>query len=160
NSGAILWHVSLLGDGESASDPLGCSQITPQIGITSTPVIDRSAGAHGTLYAVAMSKRAGSYFQRLHALDVTTAAEVAGSPVTINPSYPGGTATFVPQQCAERAALLLSRGTIYTSFTSHCDVHPYSGWVIAFSEKTLAPTAVFNAAPNSEGGPAIWMAGG
>jgi outer membrane protein assembly factor BamB len=162
NSGAVLWRVSLLGSGEAPSDPIGCHQITPQIGITSTPVIDRAAGAHGTLYAVAMSKRAGSYFQRLHALDVTTGAEVAGSPVSIAASMPnaGSGAPFVPQQYAERAALLLSHGTIYTSFTSHCDSRPYSGWVIAFNEQTLAQSAVFNAAPNSKGGPAIWMAGG
>jgi outer membrane protein assembly factor BamB len=163
DSGAVLWRVSLLGSGETPSDPIGCHQITPQIGITSTPVIDRAAGAHGVLYAVAMSKRAGSYFQRLHALDVTTGAEVAGSPVSIAASLPNAAAgvTFVPQQYAERAALLLSHGTIYTSFTSHCDSRPYSGWVIAFNEQTLAQSAVFNAAPNSGGaGPAIWMAGG
>lgn len=162
DSGAVLWHVSLLGSGETPSDPIGCFQISPQIGITATPVIDRSAGAHGVLYAVAMSKRAGSYFQRLHALDVTTGAEVAGSPVTVAPTFPkvGGTLTFVAQQYAERAALLLSRGTVYASFTSHCDSPPYSGWVIAFNQTTLAQTAVFNAAPNSIGGPAIWMAGG
>jgi hypothetical protein len=163
NSGAVLWHVSLPGSGETPSDPVGCNQISPQIGITSTPVIDRSAGANGTLYAVTMSKRAGSYFQRLHALDLTTGAELDGGPVTIAASYPnaGGSATFDPQQYAERAALLLSRGTVYTSFTSHCDIRPYGGWVIAFNESTLAQTAVFNAAPNSGGaGPAIWMAGG
>jgi hypothetical protein len=69
--------------------------------------------------------------------------------------------TFAARQYAERAALLLANGTIYTSFTSHCDARPYSGWVIAFSQATLAKTAAFNAAPNSGGsGPAIWMAGG
>jgi outer membrane protein assembly factor BamB len=163
DSGAVLWKVSLLGSGEAPSDPLGCGQVIPQIGVTSTPVIDRSAGAHGVLYAVAMSARAGSYFHRLHALDLGTGAEVAGSPVTIAPTFPnaGGSAAFEPQQYEERAALLLSHGTIYTSFTSHCDGRPYSGWVVAFKQSTLAQTAVFNAAPNSGGGgPAIWMAGG
>jgi hypothetical protein len=164
DSGAMLWQVSLLGSGETPSDPLGCGQITPQIGITATPVIDRSAGAHGTLYAVAMSKNsAGNYFQRLHALDVTTGAELEGGPVTITATYPmsGGSASFDPRQYAERAALLLSQGRIYTSFTSHCDSRPYSGWVIAFDEQSLTRTAVFNAGPNSSGGgPAIWMAGG
>jgi hypothetical protein len=163
NSGAVLWHVSLLGSGETASDPVGCNQISPTIGVTATPVIDRSAGAHGTLFAVSMSKRAGSYFQRLHALDLTSGAELGAAPVTIAATYPNasGTASFDPQQYAERAALLLSGGTVYTSFTSHCDIRPYGGWVIAFNENTLAQTAVFNAAPNSGGaGPAIWMSGG
>ena len=51
-----LWHVSLLGPQESTSDTHGCGQVTPSIGITSTPVIDRAAGAHGVIYVVAMSK--------------------------------------------------------------------------------------------------------
>lgn len=165
DTGAVLWHVSLLGSGESPSDAVdGCSQITPQIGVTSTPVIDRSAGAHGTLFAVAMSKNAtGSYFQRLHALDVTTGAELLNGPVTISAKFPtsGGTTAFDPSAYAERAALLLSQATIYLSFTSHCDAQPYSGWVMAYGEKTLSQTAVFNAGPNSGGaGPAIWMSGG
>jgi hypothetical protein len=165
DSGASLWHVSLLNSGESPTEPVdSCGQISPQIGITATPVIDRGAGAHGTLYLVAMSKDgSANYYQRLHALDVATGAEQLNGPVTISATYPmqGGTMTFDARQYAERAALLLANGTIYTSFTSHCDSPPYSGWVIAFSQATLAKTAAFNAAPNSGGsGPAIWMAGG
>jgi hypothetical protein len=167
DSGALLWHVSLLRSGETADDlpPYGCTQVTPTIGITATPVIDRSAGAHGTLYVVAMSMTAASstYHQRLHALDVSSGAELLNGPVDISATYPvrGGTTTFDPAQYEERAALLLSRGVIYTSWTSHCDAAPYTGWVIAYSQSTLARTAVFNAAPNSGGtGPAIWMSGG
>src|SRR5882762_499536 len=80
-NGTVLWQVSLLGSGETTSDPHNCDQIAPEIGITSTPVIDRSRGPHGGLYTVAMSKNAaGSYFQRIHALDVTTGAELFGGP--------------------------------------------------------------------------------
>ena len=166
DSGAVLWHVSLLGSGESPSDEVyGCDQTTPTIGVTATPVIDRAAGAHGTLFVVSMSKTTATatYHQRLHALDVTTGAELLNGPAEISASYPivGGTMTFAPEAYQERAALLLSQGTIYTSFTSHCDIAPYSGWVIAYSESNLAQTAVFNAAPNSGGsGPSIWMSGG
>ena len=165
DSGTALWKASLLKSGESPTEPVdGCNQIAPQIGITATPVIDRSAGAHGTLYVVAMSKDgSANYYQRLHALDVTTGAELLGGPVVISASFPtqGGTMSFDARQYAERAALLLTNGTLYTSFTSHCDSPPYSGWVIAFSQSSLAQTAAFNAAPNSGGsGPAIWMAGG
>ena len=166
DSGAQLWQVSLLGSGEAPSDPVfGCSQVTPEIGVTSTPVIDRTAGANGTLFVVAMSRTisTATYHQRLHALDVTTGAELLNSPADISASYPvaGGSMSFDPAAYEERAALLLSQGTIYTSWTSHCDVAPYSGWVMAYNEATLAQIAVFNAAPNSGGGgPAIWMAGG
>jgi hypothetical protein len=165
DTGAVLWQVSMLGSGETLSDPHGCYQLTPEIGITATPVIDRSAGPHGALFVVAMSKDSSSnYHQRLHALDVTTGAELFGGPTEIAATYPtaaGGTLTFDPGQYAERAALLLSGGTIYTTWTSHCDFQPYSGWIITFSESTLARASVLNVAPNGGNtGPAIWMSGG
>ncbi|MEA3159591.1 MAG: hypothetical protein QOD95_1139 [Gammaproteobacteria bacterium] len=164
DSGAVLWHVSLLGTGETTSDARGCNQVVPEIGVTSTPVIDRTAGAHGTLYVVAMSIDAQSnYHQRLHALDITTGAELLNGPVDISAAFPaGGTATssFDPKAYEERAALLLSNGTIYTSWTSHCDHTPYGGWIIAYAQSTLARSAVLNVAANSSSGPAIWMAGG
>jgi hypothetical protein len=165
DTGSVLWQVTLLETGEALSDTHGCSQVTPEIGVTSTPVIDRSAGAHGTLYVVAMSKDASSnYHQRLHALDLATGAELLGGPAEITAVYAsagGGTTTFSPGQYEERAALLLLNGTLYTSWTSHCDSPPYFGWIIAFSESTLSRTAVLNVAPNSGGvGPSIWMSGG
>jgi hypothetical protein len=164
DSGAILWHVSLLGTGETPSDNRGCSQVTPEIGVTSTPVIDRTAGAHGTIYVVAMSIDGSSnYHQRLHALDVTTGAELLNGPVDISAAFPAtGTATssFDPKSYEERAALLLSNGTIYTSWTSHCDDAPYGGWIISFAQSTLARNGALNIAANSSAGPAIWMAGG
>jgi hypothetical protein len=163
DTGAVLWHVTLLGSGETLSDSHGCNQVVPEIGITSTPVIDRHAGTHGTIFVVAMSKDASSnYHQRLHALDVTSGAELLNGPVEIAATFPnnGGSTSFSAGQYEERAALLLMNGTIYTSWTSHCDIPPYTGWVIAFAESTLARTAVLNVAPNSGAGPAIWMAGG
>jgi hypothetical protein len=164
DSGAVLWHVSLLGTGETPSDARGCTQVMPEIGVTSTPVIDRAAGAHGTLYVVAMSIDAQSNFhQRLHALDVATGAELLNGPIDINGAFPAtGTATssFDPKSYEERAALLLLNGTIYTSWTSHCDIKPYGGWIITYAESSLARNGVLNVAANSSSGPAIWMAGG
>jgi hypothetical protein len=163
DSGAILWHVSLLGTGETTSDTRGCGQVSPEIGVTSTPVIDRTAGAHGTIYVVAMSKDSSSnYHHRLHALDVATGAELSNGPVEISASFPAtGTATssFDPKSYEERAALLLSNGTIYTSWTSHCDDAPYGGWIISFAQSTLARNGALNIAANSSAGPSIWMAG-
>jgi hypothetical protein len=164
DTGAKLWQTSLLMSGDSPSGNHACGQITPEIGVTSTPVIDRSAGAHGTIYLVAMSMDSASNFhQRLHALDVTTGAESLNGPTEISASFPvtgTATSTFNQGQHAERAGLLLAGGTIYTSWTSHCDSPPYSGWVIAFSQSTLARTGVLNVAANSENGPSIWMSGG
>ena len=164
NSGATLWQVSLLKSGETTSGSLGCNQVIPEIGVTATPVIDRGAGANGTIFIVAMSLDASSnYHQRLHALDITTGAELLGGPAEITASVAtaaGGANMFVPAQYEERAALLLANGAIYTSFTSHCDAQPYSGWIMTYAEGTLAQSAVLNVGPNSNAGPAIWMAGG
>jgi hypothetical protein len=162
DSGALLWHASLLQSGETASDARGCDQVSPVIGITATPVIDPTAGQHGVIYLVAMSKDATSaYHQRLHALDVSSGAELLNGPVEVAATFPttGGPMSFDPGQYEERAALLLNNGTLYLSWSSHCDGEPYSGWIMAYSASTLAQTAVLNVGPNGGGGPAIWMAG-
>ncbi|HLH10122.1 MAG TPA: hypothetical protein VKW78_23000 [Terriglobales bacterium] len=166
DSGTQLWHVSVLGSGETTSDDHGCSQITPEIGITSTPVIDRTQGTNGAIYVVAMSKDgSGHYHQRLHALDLTTGAELFGGPTEIQASYPGnganssgGKVIFDPGQYAERAGLLLINGNVYLGWTSHCDQDPYTGWLMAYSESTLAQTSVLNLTPNGSEG-SIWMSG-
>jgi hypothetical protein len=166
DSGTQLWRVSVLGSNETASDDHGCGQISPQIGITSTPVIDRTSGTNGTIYVVAMSKNSSTYFQRIHALDITTGAEEFGGPATIQAKYPGtgdnssgGYVIFDPSQYAERAGLLLLNHVIYTGWTSHCDDRPYTGWLMAYNESTLAQTAVLNLTPNGNEG-SIWQAGG
>jgi hypothetical protein len=166
DTGAALVHVSVLGSGETPSDTHGCGQVTPQIGITSTPVIDRNAGPNGTIYVVAMSKNAaGDYFQRLHALDLVTLAERPSSPVLVQATYPGtannsvGTTSFQPGQYEERTGLLLVGETVHTAWTSHCDQTPYNGWIISYDESTLAQSHVLNVTPNGSEG-AIWQAGG
>jgi hypothetical protein len=168
DSGAILWHVSLLGTGETPSDDRGCSQVTPVIGITSTPVISlKSASAGGIIYAVAMSKdSSGNYHQRLHAVSLTTGAEMLGGPANIQAKFPGtgesssgGYVFFEPKQYKERSGLLLLDGHIYLGWASHCDDPPYTGWIMAYNAETLAQTAVLNVTPNGNEG-AIWGAGG
>ena len=158
---AQLWKVTVPGSGETTSDNRGCSQVTPEIGITSTPVIDLGAGSHGTIFVVAMSKdNFGNYHQRLHALDVTTGAEISGSPTTIQATFPNvtGQVTFDSKQYKERAGLLLLNGVIYTSWASHCDIAPYSGWVMGYSESTLQQVNVFDFTPNGSEG-SVWMSG-
>ncbi len=166
DSGATLWHVSMLSSGETPSDDRGCSQVTPEIGVTSTPVIDLGAGSHGTVYVVAMSKNgAGQYLQRLHALDLTTGAEQFGGPVAVQATYPGtgdnssgGNVVFDPGQYKDRAGLLLLNGVVYTSWASHCDIRPYTAWMIGYNENTLAQTTVLNVTPNGNEG-SFWSAG-
>jgi Immunoglobulin I-set domain/PQQ enzyme repeat len=165
DTGATLWSTSMLKAGETTSDTRSCSQVSPEIGVTSTPVIDRTRGANGVVYVVAMSKQGSSYRQRLHALDLALGTEVLGGPIEVQATYPGtgdnndGTnVIFDPGQYKERAGLLLMNGTIYTGWASHCDIRPYTGWIIGYSASTLAQTTVLNVVPNGSEG-AIWMAG-
>jgi outer membrane protein assembly factor BamB len=155
---ATLWQTTVLPANETPSDKRNCEQVSPEIGITSTPVISFD-GDQQVLYLVAMSKDGeGNYFQRLHALDITSGAEISGSPTTIQAEFPNlqGATVFDPQQYKERAALLLQDGIIYTTWASHCDEAPYMGWVMAYDAATLQRTAVLNVTPNGTDG-AIWM---
>ncbi|SDQ80678.1 PQQ-like domain-containing protein [Paraburkholderia fungorum] len=163
---AQLWKVSLVGSGETPSDDRGCQDITPEIGITSTPVIDRNRGTNGVLYAVAMTKDAsGGYHHRLHALDLATGAEVLGGPTEIAATFPGngagsvnGVITFNPSLHSVRAALTLVGGTVYMGWTAHCMSGAYNGWLMGYSADTLKQTSVLNVAPNGSQG-SVWMAG-
>jgi len=165
---APLWQVSFLNAGKGvttvpASDTF-CGQIEPEIGITGTPVIDASSG---TIYVVAMTKEtsggAVNYVQRLHALDITSGAERAGSPVIIQATYPGtgeggATLTFNPKNYKARPGLLLLNGTVYTSWSSHCDIGKYHGWIIGYDAASLKQTAVYNDTPNGNEG-SFWQSG-
>ena len=161
DSGALYWHVSLLGSNEVPSDSRGCDQVTPEIGITATPVVIRESGNPGTIYLVAMSKATGKttvYHQRLHALSLADGSEVAGSPVEVEASFPGkgpgndgnGHVIFNPANYKERAALLLHNNIVYTAWASHCDNPPYTGWIIGYHVNSLARVSVFNVDPNGQ----------
>lgn len=163
DTGTILWRSSLLGSGEAPSDPRSCGQITPEIGITATPVIDL---AKGILYATAMSKdSAGHYIQRVHGLFLATGADEPGSPINVQASTPGTgdgsdgqTVRFDPGQYVDRPGLLLVGSTLYTSWGSHCDVRPYAGWMMAYDTNTGAQSGVIDFTPNgNEAAP--WNAG-
>ncbi len=169
-----LWHVNLLDTahgGTSGEMPVptgdvgsGFQDILPEIGVTGTPVID---SASGTLYVVSKSEGpAGSFHQRLHALDLITGDEKFVGPINITASVPGtgdgsvgGVLTFDLRNQGQRGALTLVNGIVYIVWASHEDHDPYHGWLLGYDAASLAQVAVFNADPNgSRGG--IWMAGG
>lgn len=166
DTGKKIWHISVLKSGETASDNRGCSQVSPEIGITSTPVISRPAKGDPIIYLVAMSKDSnGNYHQRMHALDATTGGELFHGPVEIHAQFPGngdsssdGHVVFEPGQYKERAGLLLLNGTVYLAWASHCDYRPYTGWIMGFNASTLDQTALLNVTPNGSEG-AIWGSG-
>ncbi len=166
DSGTPIWHVSTIPAGETVSDDRGCNLVTPTIGITSTPVINRPTGTNGVIYLVAATKNASdTYIERLHALDATTGKELYAGPVEISAKYPGtgdnssgGHVYFNSAQYVERAALLLLNNVVYLTWSSHCDVRPYTGWIMGYNATTLAQTSVLNVTPNGHDG-AIWGAG-
>ena len=167
-----LWHANF-NDAANGVTPVPPNEtqeqgdITPEIGITGTPVIDPQSR---TLYVVAKTKEVTSgrvsYVQRLHALDLANGAEKLPGPVVIQARVPGiGTGTsagqieFLALRQNQRAALLLSRGVVYMAFGSHGDAPPYHGWVMGYDADTLQRVMVWNATPNGEGA-GIWQAGG
>jgi len=165
---APLWQVSFLDPKASIEpvhgDELQCPFIRPEVGITSTPVIDMRTG---TLFVLARTRvyhrvTANDYMQRLHALAITTGVEKFGGPKLIQASVPGkgaatssGRISFDPLQENPRASLLLVNGNVVLTWASACDVHPYHGWVMAYDAETLSQKAVLNITPDgTEGG--IW----
>jgi hypothetical protein len=158
---ATFWTVSFLGGGVTAVAvaDTACDDILGEYGVTGTPVIDPDTA---TLYLVAKTHEGSSYVQRLHALDVASGSERAGSPIPISASVAqngGGTVTFSPLWQNQRAGLALSGGGVYIAWAAHCDRNAYWGWVMRYDAASLVQTAVFNVAPNGTMG-GIWMSGG
>jgi hypothetical protein len=159
-----LWHRNFLSSGVTTVPPADTGEtgdLVPEIGITSTPVIDLLTN---TIYVVAKTKETvGSgcssgnpcYVHRLHALDLTTGAEKFGGPVVL--SAPN----FVPLFHLQRPALLLNNGTVYIGFGSHGDFNTWQGWLMAYNATTLAQQWVWHSTDptsgNNEG--AIWGSG-
>jgi len=167
----VVWHVSFVNPAAGITTmPVADIGIedpyTPEIGITSTPVIDPTTQ---TLYVVAKTKEplgAGFYVFRLHALDVRTGAEKFGGPVVIHGVAPGGftdadaagNISFLALWQHQRAALCLANGNIYIGWASIGDIGTYHGWFMGYDAHTLQQTAVFNASPNGVGA-GIWSSG-
>lgn len=171
-----LWSVNLIdtahggNPGETSVPDYGSNElvgagygdIAPEIGVTGTPVIDPSTQ---TLYVVTKSvdSTQTNFYQRLHAIDITTGAEKLSGPTTIAATYPGtygggSTTTFNSRQENQRAGLTLANGTIYIAWGAHEDDGPFCGWVMGYDATSLAQKFALNVAPNT-GGAGIWMDG-
>ena len=174
-----LWHANLIdsthgatsGETTVPSGPnsnkvgSGYGDITPEVGVTGTPEIDPSTN---TLYVVSKSMNSGGtfFYQRIHAIDITTGNEKFSGPANIASSitFPGtgdggSIVSFNAQQQNQRPGLALVNGVVYVAWASHEDTAPYYGWVVGFNASTLAVTNVLNVSPNVQYG-GIWMGGG
>lgn len=164
-----LWKRTFLDKSRGVTtlseDVVACPFIRPEVGITSTPVINLKTG---TLYVLARTmiehKTGGDeYFQHLHALSITTGVEKFGGPKLITASVPGkgagsskGQVAFDALRENPRAALTLVNSSVYIEWASSCDNDPYHGWVISYDTQTLAQKSVLNVNPDgTEAG--IWL---
>ena len=149
-----------------ADQVVECAQVLgSEVGITGTPVISISTS---TLMVSAHTKENGRYIHRLHALDLTTGAEVAGSPVVIAGSFPGagdkgdmienGRIVFNPYYQLQRAGLALANGVVYVPFASFATNRPYHGWLFGIDTRSWSIRSVFNTTPGTWGG-SVWQAG-
>ena len=144
-----FWHVNFGMPADLHDANFGCLDINGKMGIIGTPVVNAEKN---TLYVVALTRVAGGFLQRLHALDVVTGTDLAISPVTI------AAPTFDPLLQNQRPALALANGRVYVGYASHCDKQPYHGFLFAFDASSLKQRAVFNTSPSGEGA-SIWQSG-
>jgi len=158
-----LWSTSFIDPAAGITtvpiSDYGCAGTAfTEMGIVGTPVIDPVTG---TLFVVAKTLENGAYVYRLHALSVTTGADVIPATViSASASTNSGTLQFNPAVQMQRPALLLENGTIYIGFGSTgCDTYAYHGWLLAYDESTLQQVGTFVDTPNGTQG-SIWQAGG
>ena len=162
-----LWHRSFIDPANGivpmSTTDVGSDNTGIEVGVTGTPVIDPDSG---TLYLVASTKENGVFFQRLHAIDITTGDDKFNGPIEISAAVKGtgsapdgqGNVMFLAQHQNQRGALLLSNGTVYIIWGSHHIIEPWHGWLMAFDAKTLHQVAVFATTPNDDKG-GIWQSG-
>ena len=170
DNGTLYWQKNFTPAGmrpPRSSDMTGACNGTYQdfsgnIGIVGTPVID---GTSGRIYFVTRGTDGTAFVQYLHAVNVVDGSEIAGSPTQITATYTGngdgnvgGVLTFDAQHQNQRQGLTLVNGTVYVTFSSHCDWDPYHGWILGYDASTLQQRIVYNDTPNgSEGG--LWESG-
>jgi hypothetical protein len=160
----LLWHRKFAAP-QSMND-VGCGDIHPEYGISSTPVIVRTASNAATIYLVVASEPAPfSFHTQLHAVDLGTGKDLR-RPREINPTanlVTGGQMHFDPQNQWNRASLAYNNGSIYVGIGSHCDNNAgnISGWMLRFDASNLQLIDRFNTIEAQAGYElaSIWMSG-
>lgn len=174
NPCVTYWQVNLLDalhGGTAGEIPVfwnnvgyGYGDIYPEVGVAGTPVIDSTSNI---MYLVSTSQNGGqgTFYQRLHALDLASGNEKYSAPVNIAASVPGvgdggTTVDFIAQMENQRLGLAISSGTVYIGWSAHEDASPWHGWLLGYSVANVQQqVAVFNTSPNGGAG-GIWAGGG
>jgi len=170
DDGTLYWQKNFTASGMRPPTHLdmtgACSgsytDFSGNIGIVGTPVIDAGTG---TMYFVARSTTGTNFVQYLHAVNIVDGSEMPGSPTKITAISTGtgdgsfnGVITFDPQRQNQRQGLTLLNGTVYVSFSSHCDWGPYHGWILGYDASTMQQRIVYNDTPNGGLG-GMWESG-
>jgi outer membrane protein assembly factor BamB len=157
-TGAVKWEKPI-GIPVSSEDPeIKCPDLSPEIGITGTPVIDTT---DNIAYFVANRYAKGNSdpVWEMHAieLDNNERKEAPGFPKPIEGEAENlAGVKFKAAEELQRPALLLMNGVAYAAFGSHCDKTPFQGWIVGISTSGVVKTKWATA---REGG-SIWQSGG
>ena len=164
-TGAILAQRNL---GTPVTYPLNCVNNGPHVGIMGTPVI--VLGEPSTMYLVTYTVEAGAAVYRIHALNISSLADVVPS-VVVTASHQltnGSLFTFNPASQRQRPGLLAANGNIYVGFGSHCDFSnggASRGWILGWQQNTLTPLAAnvlpntLSTSPDTSFLTSVWMSG-
>ncbi|MGO9646756.1 MAG: hypothetical protein ACLPOO_01750 [Terriglobales bacterium] len=163
NNGSILLSPNF---GTPVSYPLGCGNNGPNVGINSTPVIDRVGK---TMYVVIYTNESNGPVYRIHALDLGSLTDKE-PPVVVTGSHTltdGTTFNFNATYQRQRPALLVANGNVYAGFGSFCDfaANLSRGWLLGWQLNSLTPLAsnqVFDTLASSPDDfflSSIWMSG-
>ena len=145
NTGAVLWstHVGT----PVPSGDLPCGDISPQVGITGTPVVD---AARGEIFAVADELAGGAPAHFLVGINMYNGT--VDLDVAVDPPGQG------PAAILQRTGLNLSNGNVVFGYGGNDgDCSTYSGWVVSVPEGGGTP-GYYQAVPIGHDG-AVWMGG-
>ncbi|HEX4280980.1 MAG TPA: PQQ-binding-like beta-propeller repeat protein [Solirubrobacteraceae bacterium] len=153
STGQLVWQTSagtpVPSSGSGPHPP--CGDISPTVGITSTPVIDP---ATDQVFVVADNLIGSSIQHRLYAFNLSNGSAVSGFPMDVEP--PGD----VPADQLQRPALAIDNGQIIIGYGGNDgDCGTYHGWLVAVPE-TGGPLHTFEVdSTATQGQGAIWGAG-
>ena len=148
STGQLVWQASA--GTPVPSSELPCGDISPTVGITSTPVIDP---ATDRVFVVADTRNGSSIQHKLYAFNVSNGSAAAGYPVDVEP--PGD----VPADQLQRPGLALDNGQIIIGYGGNDGDCATDDWLVAAPEAggSLRTFEDDTIATNGEG--AIWGSG-
>ncbi len=153
SSGKQLWSKSL-GTPWNPGE-ISCADLSPDVGVTSTPVIDPATNLAYFTYKTYVS---GAVRWYMDAVGVGNGENAPGFPVElVGNAQNAPDVEFTPTTQLQRPGLLLMKGVVYAAFGSDCDTPPWDGWV--FGVSTSGEVKARWVTDETENGAGIWQSG-